>query len=44
VISDLFIVRQLAPWHENLKKHQVKSPKIYFRDSGLLSTIFGWIT
>jgi len=29
------MVRQLQPWHENLCKCQVKSPKIYFRDSGL---------
>lgn len=41
MLSDLFIVRQLAPWHENLKKRQVKSPKIYFRDSGLLHQLLG---
>lgn len=28
--------RLLRPWHANLRKRQVKSPKIYFRDSGLL--------
>ena len=33
------MVRQLAPWHENLKKRQVKSPKIYIQDSGLLHSL-----
>jgi uncharacterized protein len=28
VLGDLFVVRQLPPWHENLKKRQVKSPKV----------------
>ncbi|MBS1993514.1 MAG: ATP-binding protein [Cyanobacteria bacterium SZAS LIN-3] len=36
LLEDLFMVRQLKPWHENLKKRQVKAPKIYLRDSGLL--------
>jgi len=40
-LGDLFIVRQLDPWHENLKKRQVKSPKVYFRDSGLLHQLLG---
>jgi hypothetical protein len=35
-LTDTFMVRQLQPWFENLKKRQVKSPKIYLRDSGLL--------
>ena len=35
------MVRQLQPWHENLKKRQVKSPKVYFRDSGLLHQLLG---
>lgn len=30
------MVRQLAPWHENVGKHQVKAPKVCFWDSGLL--------
>ena len=30
------MVRQLQPWHANLKKRQVKAPKVYVRDSGLL--------
>ena len=41
VLTGLFMVRQLAPWHENLKKRQVKSPKIYLRDSGLLHQLLG---
>jgi predicted AAA+ superfamily ATPase len=36
-----FMVRQLQPWYENLGKRQVKSPKIYFRDSGLLHALLG---
>lgn len=36
LLGGLFLVRQLPPWHENLGKRQVKSPKIYIRDSGLL--------
>jgi len=34
-----YMVRQLQPWHENLKKRQVKSPKIYIRDSGILHAL-----
>jgi predicted AAA+ superfamily ATPase len=41
LLTGFFMVRQLAPWHDNLKKRQVKSPKIYFRDSGLLHQILG---
>lgn len=41
LLTGFFMVRQLAPWHANLKKRQVKSPKIYFRDSGLLHQILG---
>jgi uncharacterized protein len=36
LLEDLFMIRQLQPWHANLKKRQVKAPKIYLRDSGLL--------
>jgi uncharacterized protein len=35
------LVRQLPPWHENLSKRQVKAPKIYVRDSGLLHYLLG---
>jgi hypothetical protein len=34
-------VRQLPPWRENLAKRQVKSPKVYVRDSGLLHRLLG---
>jgi len=35
------MVRQLSPWFENLGKRQVKAPKVYVRDSGLLHTLLG---
>ena len=35
------MVRQLQPWHENLGKRQVKAPKIYFHDTGLLHALLG---
>ncbi len=36
ILEDTFMVRSLKPWSANLGKRQVKSPKIYLRDSGLL--------
>lgn len=41
LMEGIFMMRQLRPWHENLKKRQVKSPKIYFRDTGLLHQLLG---
>lgn len=41
LLQDLFMVRQLQPWFANLGKRQVKSPKIYFRDTGLLHYLMG---
>jgi hypothetical protein len=41
LLQGVFMVRQLQPWHANLKKRQVKSPKVYFRDSGLLHQLLG---
>lgn len=41
LLTDTFMLRQLQPWHENITKRQVKSPKIYFRDSGLLHAFLG---
>ena len=41
VLSGLFMVRQLPPWHENLKKRQVKAPKVCVRDTGLLHQLLG---
>ena len=35
LLEQLFLIRQLRPWHENLRKRQVKRPKLYLRDSGL---------
>ena len=39
--SDALMVRQLQPWHANVGKRQVKAPKIYVRDSGLLHQLLG---
>lgn len=41
LLTDAFMVRQLRPWHANLGKRQVRSPKIYIRDSGLLHQLLG---
>lgn len=41
ILAGTFMVRVLPPWFENLKKRQVKSPKIYFRDSGILNSLMG---
>jgi uncharacterized protein len=40
-LTQTFMIRQLQPWYENLGKRQVKSPKIYFRDNGLLHLLMG---
>ena len=39
ILSGSFAVRVLAPWHENLKKRQVRAPKVYVRDTGLLHSL-----
>lgn len=44
ILSGSYMVRQLMPWHENLKKRQVKSPKVYIRDSGVLHALLGVAT
>jgi predicted AAA+ superfamily ATPase len=41
LMSGVFMVRQLPPWFENLGKRQVKAPKVYVRDSGLLHALLG---
>lgn len=41
VMESTFILRCLKPWAANIKKRQVKSPKVLFRDSGLLHTMLG---
>ena len=41
VLTSALVVRQLRPWHENISKRQVKAPKVYIKDSGLLHTLLG---
>lgn len=41
LMTGVFMVRQLKPWFENLGKRQVKAPKIYVRDTGLLHALLG---
>jgi len=41
ILSSMFLVRQLPPWFENLGKRQVKAPKIYVRDCGMLHALLG---
>jgi len=40
-LSAALVVRALPPWHENVGKRQVKSPKVYFADTGLLHALLG---
>jgi hypothetical protein len=39
ILQGALVVRQLRPWHQNLAKREVKSPKVYVRDTGLLHTL-----
>ena len=39
LLTSALVVRQLQPWHENISKRQVKAPKIYIADSGILHTL-----
>jgi hypothetical protein len=41
ILTSAFVVRQLQPWHANIKKRQVKSPKVYLSDSGILHSLLG---
>lgn len=41
ILSGTYMVRLLPPWFENLKKRQVKAPKIYIRDSGVCHALLG---
>lgn len=41
LMTGVLMIRQLPPWFENLGKRQVKAPKVYVRDSGLLHTLLG---
>jgi predicted AAA+ superfamily ATPase len=39
LLTGTFMIRQLLPWHQNISKRQVKSPKIFFRDSGIFHAL-----
>jgi len=41
ILSAALVVQVLPPWHANLAKRQVKAPKVYIRDSGLLHSLLG---
>ena len=41
LLMDAFVVRQLQPYHANIRKRQVKAPRIYIRDPGLLHQLLG---
>ncbi len=39
ILTETYMIYRLQPWHENISKCQVKAPKIYFRDTGLLHSL-----
>ena len=41
ILCGTIMARQLPPWHENVGKRQVKAPKVYLRDSGILHVLLG---
>jgi predicted AAA+ superfamily ATPase len=41
LLTDAFMIRQLQPYHANIRKRQIKAPKVYVRDSGLLHQLLG---
>ena len=41
LLAGTYMVRQLQPWFENVAKRQVKAPKVYLRDAGLLHALLG---
>lgn len=41
ILAGTFMVRVLQPWHESIEKRQIKTPKIFFRDSGLFHYLSG---
>ena len=41
ILAGTFMVRIMLPWYSNIHKRQVKTPKLYFRDSGLLLALLG---
>ena len=44
LLTSAFVVRQLPPWHANVAKRQVRSPKVYIADSGILHALLGLTT
>lgn len=44
LLTSVFVVRQLQPWHENVAKRQVRAPKVYVADSGILHALLGLST
>jgi len=42
--EDAYIIRRVDPWYANVSKRLVKSPKVYFRDTGLLHAVHGLVT
>lgn len=41
ILCGTYVVRELPPWFENVKKRQVKAPKVFIRDSGILHGLLG---
>ncbi|MFH0938907.1 MAG: DUF4143 domain-containing protein [Planctomycetota bacterium] len=41
ILTGVFMARQLHPWHANIKKRQIKAPKVYIRDVGILHALLG---
>ena len=41
LLASVFVVRQLQPWHENIPKRQVRAPKVYIDDAGMLHALLG---
>ena len=44
LLTSVFVVRQLQPWYEDIRKRQVRSPKVYIADSGILHALLGLST
>lgn len=44
LLTSVFVIRQLQPWHENIRKRQVRSPKVYVADTGILHALLGLST
>lgn len=44
ILCSTFMAKRLEPWHENVAKRQVKAPKIYLADSGILHSLLGLVT